>query len=86
MVTKLQIRELCARIVRAFHPGRIILFGSYGYGQPTEDSDVDLLVILSGEEHGPRKSWEILSETNPSFPVDLLVRTPEQVQYNGEWP
>src|SRR5947209_7973017 len=41
-----RIRAYCAAIIREFHPQKIVLFGSYAYGQPTPDSDVDLLVIL----------------------------------------
>jgi uncharacterized protein len=41
-----QIQAFSQQIVEKFQPERIILFGSYAYGQPTEDSDVDLLIIL----------------------------------------
>ena len=44
MVEVDNIVELAERIVQQFHPERIILFGSYAYGRPTADSDVDLLV------------------------------------------
>ena len=40
------IRNVTRQIVQQFHPQKVILFGSYAYGQPTEDSDVDLLVIM----------------------------------------
>ena len=80
MIAHNEITEFCRRIVQEFHPEQVILFGSYGYGQPTEDSDVDLLVILPLEGHSSRKAWEILRKTNPSFPVDLLTRTPQQMQ------
>ncbi len=80
MIEYSRIKELCGQIVRQFHPVQVILFGSYGYGQPTADSDVDLLVVLSFEGKSAKKSWEILRQTNPSFPVDLLIRTPEQIQ------
>ena len=47
MVTQRQIRRLADQIARQFAPLRIILFGSYAYGKPTRDSDVDLLVIVN---------------------------------------
>ncbi len=50
MITSAQIRRVSDEIVRRFRPERIILFGSYAYGTPTEDSDVDLLVVLPFEE------------------------------------
>jgi predicted nucleotidyltransferase len=85
MVKMDSIRELTEKIVHAYHPQQVILFGSYAYGTPTVDSDVDLLVILAGEEKGARKAVEILNTVNPRFPVDLLVRTPEQVQQRLAW-
>jgi len=79
------IHALIERIVRAYHPERIVLFGSYAYGTPTVDSDVDLLVVLPFEGKGSRKAVEILNTVNPAFPVDLLVRTPEQLQQRLAW-
>ena len=85
MVDMHSIGEMTARIVQEFKPERIILFGSYAYGTPRPDSDVDLLVILPFEGKAPRKSLEILNKINPKFAVDLLVRTPEQVKQRLAW-
>ena len=46
MVTRKEIQATCDEIVRKFAPLQVILFGSYAYGTPTEDSDVDLLVVM----------------------------------------
>ncbi|PSN16578.1 hypothetical protein C7293_01790 [filamentous cyanobacterium CCT1] len=80
MVDMQQIEALSRQIAEQFNPDRIILFGSYAYGEPTEDSDVDLLVILPFEGYPFRKASEILRITDPDFAVDLLARTPEQFQ------
>jgi uncharacterized protein len=80
MVELTQIKTLTEEIVRHFRPEKIILFGSYGYGTPTADSDVDLLVVLPFVGKCQFKSLEILEKTNPTFAVDLITRTPEQVQ------
>lgn len=80
MVTLEQIKELSRRIAEEFRPDRIVLFGSYAYGQPTPDSDVDLLIITPCEKQPVDKSVEIRLKIRPSFPVDLIVRTPEKVQ------
>jgi predicted nucleotidyltransferase len=71
------IRSLSNRIAAEFAPERIILFGSYAYGTASEDSDVDLLVILPFEGKGFRKSLEILNTIDPPFPVDLIARQPD---------
>ncbi len=77
MVDLRHIDELTERIAREFHPERIILFGSYAYGQPGPYSDVDLLVVLPFEGTGFRKSLEILNRVDPDFSVDLLARRPD---------
>jgi len=77
MVDETQIAELSKQIVREFQPEKIILFGSYAYGQPRPDSDVDLLVVLPFEGKGFRKSLEILNRVSPEFSVELLARRPE---------
>ena len=79
MVSMEQIQELADRIAREFKPERIILFGSYAYGNPTPDSDVDLLVIMPVEGKPYRKAAAILTQTRPAFATDLLVRTPEEL-------
>lgn len=80
MIDRELVKSLSDRIVQEFKPVKIILFGSYAYGSPKEDSDVDLMVILAFEGKSFRKSLEILNRVNPSFPVDLLARRPEDVE------
>jgi predicted nucleotidyltransferase len=45
LITKDQINQIVATIVKSVHPDKVILFGSYANGNPGEDSDLDLLVI-----------------------------------------
>ena len=80
MATQAQIQEVAQRIGREFNPNRVILFGSYARGESTPDSDVDLLVITPVEKKTADKAVDILLQVRPPFPIDLLVRTPEQVQ------
>jgi uncharacterized protein len=75
-----KILALSQTIAKVFEPERIILFGSYAYGTPTEDSDVDLLVVLPFEGQPFRKAAEIRGCINAEFPIDLLARTSEQVK------
>lgn len=79
MVTMQQIKDVGRRIGREFHPQRVMLFGSYAHGTATADSDVDLLVVMPLKGKAVDKSVEIRLKISPSFPVDLLVRTPETV-------
>ncbi len=66
--------------MREFKPECVILFGSYAYGTPTTESDVDLLVVLRFEGKPIRKAVEILNRVNSKIPLDLIVRAPEQVK------
>jgi uncharacterized protein len=80
MITLEQIQAFSQQIVDKFQPERIILFGSYAYGQPTKDSDVDLLVILPFEDLPVYKAIEIRRQVRPPFSLDLMARTAEQIQ------
>jgi len=78
-----QISGLCDTIAREFPPDKIVLFGSYAYGKPRPDSDVDLLVIMPFEGSPFRQAAVILNHvvrTVGVLPMDLLVRTATQVQ------
>jgi uncharacterized protein len=75
-----RIEQLTKQIAAEFQPQRIIMFGSYAYGNPTEFSDVDILVILPFAGRPVRKAIEIRSKIDPKIPIDLIVRTPEQVK------
>lgn len=73
------IQAYVNEVAKRFHPEKIILFGSYAYGRPTYDSDVDLLVIMPFNPREGRKSLEIRQTIPASFPLDLLVRQPKEV-------
>jgi HEPN domain-containing protein/predicted nucleotidyltransferase len=55
MITEEQIQAVVRRIVEGYAPDRIILFGSYAYGEPTEHSDLDLLVVKDNDESPKRE-------------------------------
>ena len=80
MISQDRIRAVSEHIVREFAPERIILFGSYAYGTPNEDSAVDLLVVLPFEGKPYRKSAEIASAVHAGFPLDILARRPDDIE------
>ena len=81
MVTRSQIRKYAERIGTEFRPQRVILFGSYAYGKPTEDSDVDVLVVMDhGKARNIDQAIEIDLRLDRSFPMDLIVRRPAEVR------
>ncbi len=73
--------RIVQRLVSGFNPEQIFLFGSYAYGEPNEDSDLDLLVIIS-QSTQPR--YRRASEAyrylrGISMPTDVIVMTREEV-------
>jgi predicted nucleotidyltransferase len=74
------IRRYARAIADEFHPDKIVLFGSYAYGMPHADSDVDLLVVMpcaNTHSQGVRILWRLAAP----FPLDLLVRTPKDMKW-----
>lgn len=63
-------------------PQKVILFGSYVYGNPRPDSDIDLLIIKETSERFIDR-WvavrHILSDPKRMVPLEALVLTPQEV-------
>ncbi len=74
------IHELVSQIAAKFHPKKIILFGSYGYGKPRPESDLDLLIIMDTVLRETRQALVIRQFVNPLFGVDILVYTPSRLR------
>jgi predicted nucleotidyltransferase len=69
------------RIADELAPEKIILFGSYAYGTPTPDSDVDLLVIMRTRQKTKDRYLTVGRLLRPrQFPVDIIVKTPKEVE------
>jgi predicted nucleotidyltransferase len=74
------IRRFARQVADRFQPDKIILFGSYAYGTPHEDSDVDLLVVMPARnqhDQAVRIRWRLAAP----FSVDLIVPTPHQMKW-----
>ena len=82
MLSKKVQGEIVARIVEAIHPLKIILFGSYAYGNPAPDSDVDLIVVT--ETPLPKRQtsvaiWNLLG--NIPLPKDIIVTSRSEFDF-----
>ena len=74
MITPAQIQQAVNLLKDAARPVRLILFGSYGRGNPREDSDLDLLVILSEVKNRRQEMVRLRRVLRPlRLPVDVLV-------------
>ena len=75
------IRAVADKIARRFQPEQIVLFGSYAYGTPRPESDVDLLIIMDSPLRSRQQRLEISRALSPRpFPLDIVVRTPEEIK------
>lgn len=79
MITPEQIQAVAYQIARKFNPLKVVLFGSYGRSQAHPHSDVDLLVILEEGHDGVDPEVEVAAGIAHPFPMDILVRTPQQI-------
>jgi uncharacterized protein len=77
------IRRFAREVVERFQPEKIILFGSHAYGQPHADSDVDILVVMPAR-NAIAQAVRIDRETDPPFPLDLIVRSPKTLAWRLE--
>ena len=82
MLTADLLTQIVQRLVESLHPEQIILFASHAYGEPNEDSDVDLLVIVSESDQPryrrSREAYKSLSEIGIS--KDIIVMTRAEVE------
>ena len=73
------IEAIKQRLVEQYHPKKIILFGSYANGQPTTDSDLDLLLIMDTDLPPLERNLAARKAVGPvTLPVDIFVFTPEE--------
>jgi predicted nucleotidyltransferase len=74
------IRRFARQIAERFHPDKIILFGSYAYGQPRNESDVDLMIIMPAYDV-VAQAIRISGAFERLFSHSIIVRTPEQIEH-----
>jgi len=71
------IRAVVQQVAEKFQPEKVILFGSYAYGSPNPESDVDLLVIMRTPLKQTEQAVRICQAIEYHFGLDLIVHTPE---------
>lgn len=72
---------MAAKIVAAFQPEKILLFGSRARGQAHAESDVDLCVVMQSTLPPMQRAAVVLALFHPRrWPLDIIVYTPEETQ------
>ena len=80
MIGSDKIADIVTKIVSGYNPEKIILFGSYASGKPTEDSDLDLMVIKATDLSRPQRTVQVRKMLYGAMvPIDLLVYTPQEI-------
>jgi len=92
MVADSKVREtilkIADRIKAQYKPDKIILYGSYAYGRPTEDSDIDMLIIKDTKERPIDRRIAvrvIVSELRRGYPFSPFVITPKELKNRIEF-
>ncbi len=81
MITQKQIKKLTNIIIEIEQPDQIILFGSYACGEPTEASDLDILVVKEYNVPRHKRGQEVLKSLSyVRFPLDIVFYTPAEIE------
>jgi predicted nucleotidyltransferase len=80
-VSQIKLNEIIRRIVEVAKPDKIIIFGSAVRGEMGTNSDVDLLVVKSGDFHRGQLTEDIyMNLFGVGQAVDIIVVTPEDIE------
>ena len=80
-ITEEMLDGVARRIVEHCNPYKIVLFGSRAWGRPGRHSDLDILVIMDSEERPAQRAARLSLLARPKFvPMDILVRTPREIE------
>lgn len=82
MKNQKEIKKITDQIVKKYRPEKIILFGSYAWGKPAEDSDVDLLIVKKSLKRRIDRERELSKYLfGHDFPaMDILIYTPAEIK------
>lgn len=81
MILREDIQNFTNALVERYAPEKVILFGSHAAGTATQDSDVDLLVIMQYQGKASAQALDIRRTLKRSFPLDLIVQAPEETEW-----
>ncbi|PWB56161.1 MAG: hypothetical protein C3F06_01325 [Candidatus Methanoperedenaceae archaeon] len=82
MITRETITAIATKISQSFNPEKIILFGSYAWGKPEIDSDLDLFIVMESKDRPIKRAVSVRHVLRDLYvPMDILVRTPDEIQH-----
>lgn len=82
MITRETITAIATKIFQSLNPDKIILFGSYAWGKPEIDSDLDLFIVMESKDRPIKRAVSVRHVLRDLYvPMDILVRTPDEIQH-----
>ncbi len=82
MNSEREIKRIVKRIADEYQPLKVILFGSHAWGRPTEDSDIDLLIVKETSDRFIDR-WvavrDLIADSARRIPVEPIVLTPQEL-------
>jgi predicted nucleotidyltransferase len=84
----LKLKEITSRLIKIYKPEEIYLFGSYAWGTPGKNSDIDLFIIVekSDLDRAERIRVGLRALLDLNIPVDILVYTKDEVEEKKNHP
>jgi predicted nucleotidyltransferase len=81
MISDTKINQIVKKIVVKYQPEKVILFGSYAWGKPNEDSDIDLFIVKETSERKIDRVREVRNIIwDSGLPIDILVYAPIEIK------
>jgi len=80
MIKQKEIKAVVKKIAENYKPEKIYLFGSFAWGKPNYDSDVDLFIIKNTKEKWLQRHRKVRDLIDGVLPVDLLIYTPKETK------
>jgi len=77
------LNQIVEKLKINYNPIKIILFGSYAYGNASEDSDIDLFIVKSTTKRRVDRFLEVkrlIYNPNLKIPISPLVYTPLELE------
>ena len=75
-----RIKKIVRRIAKNYKPEKIYLFGSFAWGKPTKDSDVDLLIVKKTRKKWIKRQIEVGEIIDGEIATDTLIQTPSEIK------
>ena len=79
LVTREALQAFTQQLVERFAPEKVILFGSQARAEGRWDSDADILVVMPFQGRHLAQIRAIRKSCHAGFPLDLLVRRPDEI-------